>query len=403
MSQLLHPLSNLLSHYLKQILPIDLIKLGQMFGRRQLLQILRINQAASALDLFKFSRSESINVSAPICPNGRPDGRPDELPAAIQQRIGTFELSQPSVCVMSNARLIGDRATGFSADGQLITQTAVPSFYGLEQSSSIRAMIRNALVGTPLLPTSKLPTFNEAFSLVNPWSHNYFHWLIDCLPRLEGCEYYRAQTQRRPKLIVPQSLSAWQADSLRLIGYSPEDCIHWTGEGALVERLVVSSFRRDSLSVLSPAACRWLRDRLVPSVPLSRHPLSTNIVISRRKATGRRLVNEDQVMQLLSPLGFVAYTLEEMSFAEQVALFAQAKTIVSPHGAGLVNMIFSEGARVVELFSSPVNPIFFTLANALDFEYACIPCQARSKKYNSKRNDILVDISALKSVMEKLL
>lgn len=354
-------------------------------------------------------------------------------------------MARPYVYEVDNARLIGDRATGFSSNGQLITETAVPSFYGLEQSTSTRALIKSAFIqntfiqkvstASPLSSVNSMPAIDEAFSLVNPWSHNYFHWLIDCLPRLEGSEHYQAQRQsqtnnqtphssnQNPSIIIPQHLSQWQADSLRLLGYLPDNCIRWNGKGATVNRLIVSSFRRTSLSVLSPAACQWLKNRIISAIQneqtqakstpaisssyfsssFSSASLSPNVVISRRKATGRRLINEDEVMQLLAPVGFVAYTLEEMTFAEQVRLFAQAKTVISPHGAGLVNMIFSTNLRVIELFGSPINPIFFTLAKALKFEYACIPCQTISKKYNTKRNDILVDISKLKNAIENYL
>lgn len=473
-----------LLHYLKQTLPIDLIQKTRLLCRRKLLQLFRqqdfyqsqlvveisgslgskkskqpklstsasktptlktpTQQApspkASTLKTLEFSHAESIHISAPFCP--------DDVPAAIQQRIGTFEMARPYVYKVDNARLIGDRATGFSSNGQLITETAVPSFYGLEQSTSTRALIKSAFIqntfiqkvstASPLSSVNSMPAIDEAFSLVNPWSHNYFHWLIDCLPRLEGSEHYKAQRQsqtksqtphlpyQNPNIIIPKHLSQWQADSLRLLGYSPENCIRWNGKGATVNRLIVSSFRRTSLSVLSPAACQWVKNRVInaiqsekiqanpssavssasahfSSASLSSASFSPNVVISRRKATGRRLINEDKVMQLLAPLGFVAYTLEEMTFAEQVRLFAQAKTVISPHGAGLVNMIFSTNLHVIELFGSPINPIFFTLAKALTFEYACIPCQTISKKYNTKRNDILVDISKLKNTIENYL
>ncbi|MEL6554798.1 MAG: hypothetical protein AAFQ63_15230, partial [Cyanobacteria bacterium J06621_11] len=171
-----------LLNYLKQTLPIDLIQKTRLLCRRKLLQLFRqqdfyqsqlvvessgssgssgfkqpkLNTSAlktptlktptpqasspkapspkaSTLKTLEFSHAESIHISAPFCL--------DAVPAAIQQRIGTFEMARPYVYEVDNARLIGDRATGFSRNGQLITETAVPSFYGLEQSTSTRALL----------------------------------------------------------------------------------------------------------------------------------------------------------------------------------------------------------------------------------------------------------------------
>lgn len=52
----------------------------------------------------------------------------------------------------------------------------------------------------------------------------------------------------------------------------------------------------------------------------------------------------------MSPLGFVAYTLEDMSFSDQVRLLSQAEMVVAAHGAGLTNIIFSQNLIVIELF-----------------------------------------------------
>jgi capsular polysaccharide biosynthesis protein len=76
------------------------------------------------------------------------------------------------------------------------------------------------------------------------------------------------------------------------------------------------------------------------------------IYIGRGDAPVRRLVNEDEVVRSLAPLGFQKVLLTGMSIEEQVALFAQARAIVAPHGAGLANIAFCRpGTAVVEIVS----------------------------------------------------
>jgi capsular polysaccharide biosynthesis protein len=75
-------------------------------------------------------------------------------------------------------------------------------------------------------------------------------------------------------------------------------------------------------------ACRWLRQRMLSNIsaPSSEKlAFSAKIFISRRKAVGRRIINENDVIEALAPFGFVTYVLEEMSFLDQVKLFSQAK------------------------------------------------------------------------------
>lgn len=387
---------------MKSILPIDLIKDIKYFCRRQALNLLGkrdfyhnykgpcSSDDSLILDEVNFSEEELICISEPHVS--------EKIPDEIKQRAGNFNLPQPYLFEVADAKLLGRYATGFTSNGDLITETAVPRFYGLEQSVSIRTLAQSTL------PSLWLPNFDAAFSLVNPWVNNYFHWLIDCLPRLEGIEYYQEKKGYKLRIIIPPVPTSWQKDSLKMLGYPPENCICWNGTGVKVNRLIVPSFRRHSLSELSPAACRWLRERIISSLPPehSRTSFSPKVIISRRKATGRRVLNEEELMKYLTPLGFVSYVLEELSFLEQVNLFAQAKVVVSPHGAGLVNMIFAHNLAVIELFSSPINPIFFTLSKALEFRYEFVECKTVSRKFNSKRNDMSVDISKLRSALERI-
>ena len=73
------------------------------------------------------------------------------------------------------------------------------------------------------------------------------------------------------------------------------------------------------------------------------------IYVSRRHAA-RSLPNEAELESQLSDRGFRVINPENLSWADQIALFRKAKTVVAPHGAGLSNLVFSEpGATVVEL------------------------------------------------------
>jgi hypothetical protein len=85
-----------------------------------------------------------------------------------------------------------------------------------------------------------------------------------------------------------------------------------------------------------------------------------------------------------------------MPLEEQIRLFARADMIVAPHGAGLVNTIYSEEATVIELFGKYVNGCYFTMADGLGLNYACLLCAGIG-------SNIRVDINALTTTIDEYL
>jgi capsular polysaccharide biosynthesis protein len=95
------------------------------------------------------------------------------------------------------------------------------------------------------------------------------------------------------------------------------------------------------------------------------------IYISRRDSPARRVENEDEVIACLEPYGFKIVTLSGMSVAAQAALFASARAVVGPHGAGMANLLFCKPGAIVLEFFSPlyVNFCYWTLARGADLTY----------------------------------
>lgn len=352
-----------------------------------------------------FGSEEIIKLSKPLTIGNIPKEIEEKffLKKALKKGFCIFE--QPFVCEINHAELVGPTAVGFDESKRVILGTTTPQFYStknkLEKSITTRSLISTRL------PKNGANQLEIACSLVSDWSKNYWHWLADTLTRLEGLEYYRERTGREPTLIIDSQPTAWQLDSLKLLGYEPDKCIRWNGSRMQVRQLIVPSFRRHTVEkkfhgLISPAACRWVSRRIVSNLP---HPIgnlpdySPNIFISRQKALGRRILNEQEVIAALAPLGFVAYTLEEMSFQEQVRLFSQASSVVAPHGAGLANMIFAQNLKIIELFGSFIQPSFFYLAKGLGFWYGCLMGRSPSREIRQNDGNIVIDISQLKELV----
>ena len=309
------------------------------------------------------------------------------------------QLSRPFVAEVKNVSLIGTHAIGVTKEKCIILDTTVPRLNCLEQSLAATSLkhFKHFIFPSFHSQSSKITL---AFSMVNLRSQAYFHWLLECLTRLEGLEIYVQKTGQTPVIILDKNFPKWKIESLELAGYSLDNCLLWDKQQLAVEQLVISSFRRKN-GFTSPSACSWLRERVLSNLDKdnSNNQLNNNkgyIFISRTKAKSRRIVNENELLESLLPLGFIPYVLEEMSFADQVRLFSRAKIIVAPHGAGLSNMIFAQQCAIIELFGSYINKCFYHLSIGLGFSYSCLYCQPQEQ-------DILVDPKKVVTLISKIL
>lgn len=330
------------------------------------------------------------------------------LPAISPKQI---DYPQPFVCEINNAEIIGNPPLALDSEGHIILETGIPRYFSVESYIAANLPL-HTLIFRKFFTTNidNIPKIDTVCLFWNIWTNNYFYWTADLLTRLEGLEHYHRQTGIKPKLIVESNMRSWQKESLKLLGYQEEDFIIWNKKRMLAKKLVIPSIRRaynnQIYGEISYSGCRWLRQQILQNLSVNTEKsesFSAKILISRRNALSRRIFNEDEVMDALTPLGFSAYVLEEMSFTEQVKLFAQAKMIIAPHGAGLVNILYAKNASVIELFGSVVNTCAFAnLARGLGFKYGCLSCQPAVGETRQKDGDIVVNVTQLLNLVEMM-
>ena len=334
---------------------------------------------------------------------------PRPIPDRIAQKIYRMQekIVRPFVCEIKKAEIIGRYPVAFDLDGNLILETTLPRFSSIKAHVAKNVSIKT-IFAAQFGKQDRHKPIEVACILTNPWSNNYWHWTVDTLTQLEGVEYYQQQTGIKPRLIVESNLRTWQKDSLKLLGYETQDLIIWQDFRRIVNKLIVPSFRRsyeDLHGEISVAACQWLKQKMlsnIPTIESGDSVFSPKIFISRRKALGRRISNENEVLEALKPLGFTAYLLEEMSYIQQVKLFAQAKIIIAPHGAGLTNLIFADSPIILELFGAYVGREFANLARSMGFTYGCLGCPPPRGEVRHKDGDLLVDVNEMLSLLREM-
>lgn len=301
-------------------------------------------------------------------------------------------IPEPKVFELSDTYLTSPDSIAISNNHKIIKPVIAPSFasdYRTNISLSNMA-VRNPSIFRSLkqnqLDKQVSETIDVACPLVTLWP-NYYHWVAECLPKLYALKYYQKQTGRKPTLDLPKTPSSWMIESLDLAGYSPKEWIICNDQVLKINKLVFPTYPDPA-----PEQCFWLRKQMCDGV--SNINNSNRIYISRENATRRRVVNRSKVLELLTRFGFESYKLETLSVRDQVELFCNADVVIGPHGAGFVNMIFSNDPNIIELFGRKRKTTFYRLAKMLDVTYDWLYCQA-------EKCDIKVDVDRLEKKIKK--
>ncbi|MBC9783735.1 glycosyltransferase family 61 protein [Heliobacterium chlorum] len=223
----------------------------------------------------------------------------------------------------------------------------------------------------PIFREERLPKVHDIDGTVAVLSTsgwwNYYHWLFDSVPRYE---LLRKSGIKVDYYLVSHYPNSYQDVAVRKLGI-PEERLIYVREANhyKAKRLIIPSLP-GIMSRIPPWVCVYLRKTFV-SKRVTDKRNRPRLYISRAKASGRKIVNEDDLLKYLVPYDFRIVYLEELSFLEQVQLFSKAEIIVAPHGAGLANLVFCEpGARVLELMGPKyINVMFWGLSSLIPLEY----------------------------------
>lgn len=290
----------------------------------------------------------TVTRPAPAGPLGRPI--PDGLEAARRHAHPEVFLAR-----LPEARLLGPDGTVITPDGDVVEQSTRGGRW-LERDRALRAL--------RLPPPTRLA--GEHYTVASLYAEGYAHWVLEVLPRLIAFERLPAT---RPALVLARALTAWQAESLDLLGLGSVPRITLGDRHLSLEALYLPSFV-GTPGHPHPWACAFLRDRFVPSAPPAAG--GRRLYVTRRRARRRRVVNERELEPILADLGFEIVECEALSFRQQVGLFREAEVVAGPHGAGLTNVLWAPpGCRVLELFGHRcVRGLFYALAGLRAQPYA---------------------------------
>ena len=230
---------------------------------------------------------------------------------------------------------------------------------------------------------------------------NYYHWLIDFLPRvLLARKYADISTSR---LVVNKPLLRFQHESLALLGLDERRLLPLGNDEAIRPRTTLVPSLLASTTVPHPILPKLLQE----AFPRQHASASKRVYLSRQDATSRQLSNEGELIALLERYGFERCLPASLSFQQQIDLCYGAQALVAVHGAAMANLAFCPAStKVFEIFT-PHHKVtsMYMLSRTCKREHRFVP--ARNITFGKDGNPLLgnweVDLEAMESALNAAL
>jgi len=255
---------------------------------------------------------------------------------------------------------VGDRSrrTAWIADRALVIERTERDVFSFEKyamhlgalaHSRSRALLRHAT--TADVPIAVYP---GSFS-----PGNWYHWLLETLPRIWLMERLPEEVGSAPVLIHPAFVAVPTVRESLALFRGPRDLLIPTGEDVLrIKRMVWTDGlftlkhhavypggRVDHASAFHPAM-RDYRAALLERIPMQLAATPRRVFLDRGNRS--RIYNHQAVGAALAELGFVAIDPSGLDLSAQASLFSGAEVLVGPTGGAWSGLIFcSAGTRAL--------------------------------------------------------
>lgn len=295
-----------------------------------------------------------INTSRVI--NRNPPANLSEEDIPLFRDFFRYRTFDSSVRRVGKARVSAD-SVAYKA-GRLLTETlAEPKQAGYYRS---RHLIKNLIRAQQV----KLPLGHDHLLLTDAYSPGHYHWFSEIVPKL-WCLRERANEF---VLLLPNKpyLRTIGRESIELLGVKFADIVWMRDDEFYKVPNLYYVPRIAGPGQVDDGIMKQLNRKFVGDRP----PPSKKLYVSRARASRRKVLNETELTALLREHGFEIVEAEGLTLRDQIELFAQCKTLIGIHGAGLTNCLFMPpGGNVVELRKREPNYAYWHLADSIGHRY----------------------------------
>jgi hypothetical protein len=251
-------------------------------------------------------------------------------------------------------------------------------------------------------------------------SWNYYHWMIEILPKLEYLKDLDEEYQNFPLLVSDDvdCIKTFREAFDSIVKYRPTIKLD-KNKTYLVGKLIYMNspnflpfnFRRNEKMKISDFSTRtssinFLRNSLDADLRcMSQIGIKERLFFARQKE-GRNY-NQEEIFEIFRRQGFHMVFMEELSLKNQIELVSNAEVIAGPTGAAWTNLIFCrEGTRCLSWMADGYGDFsaFSNLAKivGVDLRYITYKQEAESTEELNSLN-YYVDAKEIQKSLEALL
>ncbi|GAB3530129.1 hypothetical protein GCM10027443_10350 [Pontibacter brevis] len=288
--------------------------------------------------------------------------------------------------------------------------------------------------------TRQVPSTETVALAYDNWSaENYYHWMIESLPRLLLVQ------KKFPDAVIllPEPTPAYIRTTIAMLGFEKvlllsrrDDVVLKVHQLVLPELVYYEEEEFGDLHQYKSRKAAAAEGKETSSMPvpvpkpeeeelivtvrrkllqqMSKKPVAPvrKIFVSRSRQKTRRLLNEHEVLPVLAKYGFETVCFEDLTFVEQVQLMLETAVFVSVHGSNMVNILFLHtGATVVEMMNEALlNDAYYLMASSIGLPYYSVPCSMADKRISLSDDavklndaDLLVNVSELEETLVQAL
>ncbi|MDY7023884.1 MAG: glycosyltransferase family 61 protein, partial [Cyanobacteriota bacterium] len=244
-----------------------------------------------------------------------------------------------------------------------------------------------------------------AFLSVRWGNGGYFHWMFDVIARLHLVQRIsQSQNIKIDKFVFSHCPNQSQINCLEILGIAAEQILESFEYPYLKAKQVIVPNIVQEFGI-SEWKCHYLKQAFLNQTIPPKIPGYRRIYIDRNQANYRKVLNNQQVVQLLERYGFQRLHLETLSIVEQAYYLNAAEVVVAPHGAGLTNLVFCDArTKVIEIFSPGyITPLYWFLSTICQLEHYYLIGERLPEDDDPKINPVTRDIHVNLLQLEQLL
>lgn len=231
-----------------------------------------------------------------------------------------------------------------------------------------------------LSPCSSPIKIKEAIYLMGRVDENWFHFLLDTVPRILFLDNAPTAVPVLIRSDIPQSSKDFlkALTTREVIEIGPTDFLSVEILYVLPGKSTVFDSRPPrgmTQAEFSPEVLCLFRRKVFESLLIDLNGISNQRVSFGRKSVTRNVVNWGKIRRELENLSFDDITLDSNFYSSQVQIFSNSNIVVSPGGAVLANIIFmNPGSKVIALtsFRGQRIDLWRKLSDSLDLKYIAV-------------------------------